>query len=71
MVKDMDGTKRKKQEGILCSEIVTVSGLHMNRRQPVAAPILFSFCTSRMASCYGNRYRYIYCDIYNVDVLII
>ena len=30
----------------------------MNRRQPVAAPILFSFCTSRMASCYGNRYRY-------------
>ena len=37
-----DSTKRKKQEGMLCSEIVAVSGLHMNRRQPVAAPILFS-----------------------------
>ena len=59
-----DGTKRKKQEGILCSEIVAVSGLHMNRRQPVAAPILFSFYTSRMASCYGIRCRYKYCDIY-------
>ena len=47
----------------------------MKRRQPVAAPILFSFCTSRMASCYGYRYKYIYIhiysDIYNVDVAIV
>ena len=56
---------------MLCSEIFSVSGLHMNRRQPVAAPILFSFCTSRMASCYGYKYRYIYIYTYIVIYIML
>ena len=40
---------------------------------PVAAPILLSFCTCRMASCYGNSintYIYIYKQVFRVKWIV-